>query len=67
MDQGELTKKMHEIDKTLAAHLQECFLQNRQVWHELRALKNVAWVAAIGIFSTLTLITGALAKNFLKL
>jgi len=33
MDQNELTKKMHEIDKTLAAHLQECFLQNRQVWH----------------------------------
>ena len=67
MDQSELTKKMHEIDKTLAAHLQECFLQNRQVWHELRALKNAAWVVAVGIFSTLTLITGALAKNFLKL
>jgi len=62
-----MDKRMVEVEKDLAAHLAECSLQNKMMWHELRGLKTVVWGAFVGSFSVLLLIVGLFLKNHLHL
>lgn len=57
-----LQAQVHAIDKTVAAHLAECTVQNKQIWIEIRGFKRAMWVCVGGGYSILLTIIGALVK-----
>jgi hypothetical protein len=63
----ELEKRIREVERDLEAHLRECILQNKMVWHELRSLKGIQWAAVTGIIATLAIICGSLLRVHLHL
>lgn len=60
-------KRLRDVEGDLKAHLRECLLQNKVIWHELRGQRKILWTAVFGIICTLLAVCGVLLKFHLKL
>lgn len=66
MSEGELWKRVHELDVTLAAHLASCEEQNKSMWKQLRSLTRVHWTVGCFIVTGQFGVIGALlARHYL--
>ena len=63
----DIDRRLRDAEGDLKGHLKECALQNSMIWHELRALKRIQWVAVGGIIGVLLGIVGILLKFHLHL
>lgn len=60
LEQLDHTVRKLEVD--VGGHLKECSLQNSMIWHEIRGLRRVVWVAVISSFGGMLTVIGFLFK-----
>ena len=60
-------ERMRDIERGLGAHLAECSLQNKMIWHEIRGLKRAQWAAVGSTIMVLLAVVAVLIRAHLKL
>ena len=60
-------QRLREVEGSLGAHLAECSLQNKMIWHEIRGLKRAQWAAVGTMIMVLLACVAVLIRAHLKL
>lgn len=60
-------QRLRQVEGALGAHLAECTLQNKMLWHEIRGLKRAQWAAVGSMIMVLLACVAVLIRAHLKL